>query len=320
MRSICRWMAAWLLLLPAAPAAIAQSQDLGHKILGGVGLDAGTQPEAGLYVGDRLVYYRAHELNDRNGEPIPVKGLDIKAGSNVTGVSRTFKLDGALYLSASVAVPIARLSLNADEPRASIDRFGFGDLYVEPARLGLRHPHFDVVTSYGFYAPTGQAQRSGVGARQWSHQVSAGGTVFFDKHRGWRLSALASYDLYRKKTGIDIRRGDSAQVQGGFGGPMFRRLEAGVAGYALWQVQNDSGSDLPLVLRGARDHVIGLGPEIDIVIPAIRARLTIRHEWDLATKSRPEGQILVAGLSFVVWRPRSGDSPSAQSNSRTSFN
>jgi hypothetical protein len=319
MRTICRWMAGWLLLLPAAPAARAQSQDLGHKILGGIGLDAGTQPDAGLYVGDRLVYYRAHELNDRNGERIPVKGLDIKGVSNVAGVSRTFKLDGALYLSASVAVPIAWLSLNSDEPRASIDRFGLGDVFVEPARLGLRHPHFDVVTSYGFYAPTGQAQRSGIGARQWSHQLSAGGTVFFDQQRGWRLSALASYDLYQKKTGIDIRRGDTAQVQGGFGGPIFRRIEAGVAGYALWQVQNDNGSDLPPVLRGARDHVIGVGPEIDIVIPAIRARLTIRHEWDLAAKSRPEGQILVAGLSFVVWQPRSDSSPSAQSNSRTSF-
>lgn len=305
MRTIWRCMAAGLLLLlPTAPAAMAQSQDLGHKILGGLGLDAGSQPDAGLYFGDRLLRYHADQLNDRNGEKIPVEGLDIDAISNVAGVSRTWKLDGAWYFSASVAVPIVRLSLNSDEPRASIDRFGLGDLFVEPARLGLRHPHFDLVTSYGFYAPTGQAQRSGIGARQSSHQVSAGGTVFFDERRGWRLSALASYDLYQKKTGIDIRRGDTVQVQGGFGGPVFHRIETGVAGYALWQVQNDSGSDLPLVLRGARDHVIGLGPEIDIVIPAIRARLSIRQEWDLAARSRPEGQIVVAGLSFVVWRPR----------------
>jgi len=304
MRTICRWIAAGLLLFPGAPAARAQSQDLGHKILGGVGLDAGTQPDAGLYVGDRFLYYRANTLSDRNGDPVPVKGLDIKAVSNVAGVSRTFKLDGALYFSASVAVPITRLSLNSDEPPASIDRFGFGDLFVEPARLGLRHARFDVVTSYALYAPTGQAERSGVGARQWSHQVSAGGTVFFDEHRGWRISALASYNFYQKKIGIDIRRGDTAQIQGGFGGPIFHRLEAGVAGYALWQVQNDSGSDLPLVLRGARDHVFGLGPEIDLVIPAIRARLAVRHEWDLAATSRPKGQILVAGLSFIVWRPR----------------
>jgi hypothetical protein len=282
---------------------MAQSQDLGHKILGGIGLDAGTEPDAGLYIGDRVIYYRADELDDRNGDRIPVKGLDIKAVSNVAGVSKTFKLDRALYLSASIAVPIARLTVNSDEPRASIDRFGFGDLFVEPVRLGLRLSHFDVVTSYGLYAPTGQAQRSGVGGRQWSHQLSAGGTVFFDDHRGWRLSALASYDLYQKKIGIDIRRGDTVQVQGGFGGPLFHLIDAGIAGYALWQVGDDGGSALPLVLRGARDHVTGLGPEIAIMLPAIRARLAVRHEWDLATRSRPKGQILVAGLSFVASRP-----------------
>jgi hypothetical protein len=304
MRSICRWIVAALPFLIAVPAAMAQSQDLGHKILGGIGLDAGTQPDAGLYVGDRFLYYRADELFDRNGERIPLKGLDIKAVSNVAGVSRTFRLDGAWYFNASVAAPITRLSLNSDEPRASLDRFGFGDLFVEPARLGLRHPHFDVVTSYGFYAPTGQAERGGVGERQWSHQASAGGTVFFDERRGWRLSALASYDVYQKKIRIDIRRGNTVQIQGGFGGPLFHFIDAGVAGYALWQVGTDSGSDLPLVLRGARDHVIGIGPEIGIVIPAIRARLTVRHEWDLTTTSRPKGQILVAGLSLVAWRPR----------------
>src|SRR4029079_16273016 len=113
-----------------------------------------------------------------------------------------------------------------------------------------RQSHFDVVTSYGVYVPTGQAQRAGVGERQWSHQVSAGGTVFFDQHRGWRLSALAGYDHYQKKIRIDIRRVDTVQIQGGFGGPIFRFIDAGVAAYTLWQVKNDSGSDLPLVLRG----------------------------------------------------------------------
>ena len=82
---ICCWIIAALMFLMAVPGAMAQSQDLGHKILGGIGLDAGTQPDAGLYVGDRFLYYRADELFDRNGERIPLKGLDIKAASNVAG-------------------------------------------------------------------------------------------------------------------------------------------------------------------------------------------------------------------------------------------
>src|SRR5262249_25250817 len=100
-RTIRIVIAAVLLLSSAAPAVMAQSQDLGHKILGGLGLDAGTQSEPGVYIGDRVVVYRSGELRDRNGDRIPVEGLDIRARSNVAGLSKTVKLDGA-YFSATV--------------------------------------------------------------------------------------------------------------------------------------------------------------------------------------------------------------------------
>jgi hypothetical protein len=301
--TIRHWIAAALLSLTAAPAAMAQGQDLGHKILGGVGLDAGTQPDPGIYVGDRFVYYRADELKDRDGERVPVRGLEVEALANVVGISGTLKLGGAPYLGAAVAIPYAWLSLRSDAPQASIDRSGIGDVFVEPIKVGFRLPHLDVVTSYSFYAPTGQAEDSGVGQRQWSQQFSAGGTVFLDDRRAWRLSALGSYNLYNEKIGIDIRRGDTVQIQGGIGGRLFDVIDFGLAGYVLRQVEDDSGADLPPVLRGAREEVFGLGPEIGVAIPAIRARLTIRYERDLGARSRPEGQILVAGLSFVAWRP-----------------
>jgi hypothetical protein len=49
---------------------------------------------------------------------------------------------------------------------------------------------------------------------------------------------------------------------------------------------------------------IGLGPEIPIVISAtIRARLAIRHEWELVAKSRPKGQIPSPVYRPVAWWP-----------------
>ena len=80
-------------------------------------------------------------------------------------------------------------------------------------------------------------------------------------------------------------------------------LDVGIAGFALWQVADDRGPDLPPALRGARERVLGIGPEIGITIPALRAKLTARYEWDLGARARPEGQVLVASLSFLAWRP-----------------
>lgn len=296
MRVIC------LALLLMTSIAEAQVQDLGHRFPAGAGLDAGTQVDQGLYLGHRLVWFASSRLRDRRGGVIPVEGLDIDAFANVFGVAGTKEL-GGLYLSAALAIPIVKLSLDSDDPAASVDRLGLGDVFVEPIKLGGRLSHADVVGSFSVYAPTSQGERTGVGRPQWSHQLAAGGTLFFeDDRRGWRLSALASYVHNGKKRGIDLTRGSTLQIQGGIGGRVFDAVDLGVAGYALWQVSDDRGADLPVQLRGARERAFGLGPEIDVMVPALRSRLSARFTWDLDGRVRPVGTILVVGLSVVAWR------------------
>jgi hypothetical protein len=294
--------AAPLLLLVLTTTAAADG-DLGHRVLGSVGLDAGTQPEEGVYAGDRFFYYAADRLLDRRGDPVPVKDLEIDAYANVVGISGTFKPEGLPYVSAAFAVPVAWLSTTADLPPTDIARSGLGDVFVQPLMVGWRSRRFDAIGSYSFYAPTGQLDRTGLGQPQWSQQLSMGGTLFFDEERAFRLSGLASYNLFHRKIGIDITRGDTVQLQGGIGGRWFRVLDFGVAGYALWQVADDRGPDLPSALRGARERVFGIGPEFGITIPALRAKLTARYEWDVGARARPAGQVLVASLSFLAWRP-----------------
>lgn len=296
MRIVC------LLLVLTTSIARAQVQDLGHRFPASAGLDAGTQVDEGLYLGDRFVWFASSELRDRRGHVIPVENLDLDAYADMLGLAGTKEL-GGIYASAAIAVPVVKLSLNSDNPAASVDRLGLGDVFVEPFKLGGRLSHGDVVGSYSFYVPTSQGQRTGLGRPQWSHQLSAGGTAFFeDDRRGWRLSALASYAYNGKKRGVAIVRGDTVQIQGGLGGRVLDGVELGIAGYALWQVTDDRGPDLPAALRGARERVFGLGPEVDILVPALQSRLSARFAWDIAGRARPVGTILVLGLSTVVWR------------------
>lgn len=284
----------------------ARAQDLGHKVLGAVGIDAGVQAEPGLYLALRLLRFAAERLRDRHGRLVPVRGLDIDATAGVFGAALTLKPPGVPYLSGAVGLPLARISVNADDPRASVDRFGFGDIFVQPLRVGWRTPHVDAGASYAFYAPTGRFEPrggGGVGRGFWAHQFSLGVAVRGDLRRRMRASVLLSYDLNRPKRGIDIKRGNTFQIQGGAGVRVLDWLDAGLAGFALWQVTDDSGADVPPVLRGARDRVFGLGPEVDILIPALRSRIDLRAEWDFGVRSRPQGRILVASLTYAAWRP-----------------
>jgi hypothetical protein len=300
MRVICLGL---LLMTSIAEAQVQeQVQDLGHRLPAGAGIDAGTQVDQGLYLGDRFVWFASSQLRDRHGDVVSVENLDIDAYANVFGIAGTKNLDG-LYLSAALAIPIVKLSLESDNPVASVDRLGLGDVFVEPLKLGGRFSHVDVVGSYSAYVPTSQGAHTGIGHPQWSHQFAAGGTVFFgDDRRDWRFSALASYAHNGKKRGIDITRGDTLQIQGGVGGRVFDQVELGIAGYALRQVSDDRGPDLPVQLRGARERAFGLGPEIDVMVPALRSRLTAQFAWDFDGKARPVGTIFVLGLSVVAWR------------------
>jgi hypothetical protein len=197
------------------------------------------------------------------------------------------------------------LTLNIhDRPEASFDRFGLTDFYIQPVRLGWRGQHFDAVAAYALYLPSGRsplAGGQGLSEGQITHEFAAGGSVFADRGRRFLLTALGSYDVNLRKSGVDITRGDTFQIQGGAGiSRIHQVLEIGVAACALWQVRDDRGADLPPLLEGARDRVFGLGPEAAVLLTPIRSQLRVRYEWDMGVRSRPQGNILVVGFNYLV--------------------
>ena len=294
------------------------AQDLGHKLPGLIGLDAGKAPEPGFYLVDRLVYYRADQIRDRRGDVVPVEGLQLGVLANAFGVAWAFELPKlATRASVTIAAPLVDIRLNSDRPEASVERFGLGDVFIQPLKLGWRRDRFDAVTSYGLYVPTGEsavAGGHGVSNGQFTHEFAGGGTYYFDEARRWYATALASYQLNQQKRDVDITRGDIVQVQGGVGvSVMNRRLDVGVVGYALWQVRDDRGADVPPALRGARDEAYGLGPEIVLSLSPFPARMRLRYERDLAVKSRPKGEIFLFGVEFAAWRPKPAAAPATPS-------
>jgi hypothetical protein len=298
-----------LALVAAGGVARAQSQDIGHKALGTLGLDAGSQPPTGLYANDTVVSYRADRIIDGNGRRVPV-ALNDNAFENIFAVAGAYELPRLhTYVGASIAMPVSRVTVDVatGDARASLDNFGFGDLFAQPIQIGWRQRRFDLTTGYGFYAPTGHVEPGGIGGvgrGHWTHEVSLGGTVYFDRAQRWRISALSSYERNMPKIGVDIKRGDTIQVQGGIGGHVAGPVGLGLCGYGLWQVTDDSGSALPPVLAGARDVDIGLGPELDVDAPFLRARFTARYTHDVFVRSRTLGSMVLIAVTFSAWTMR----------------
>ena len=295
-------------------ANVLDAQDLGHKLPGLIGLDAGTIPPAGLSVIDRFVVYNANQVRDRNGNTIPI-GVELRGLSNAVGISYTYKLpQSCTSFSARAAAPVAGVRINVlDRPEANVDQFGLADIYIAPLVWGCETGRFDITASYAVYIPTGQfllAGGRGVSSGQVTNQFSFGGSIYRNKDRTSFITALASYDLNLRKRNIDITRGDLFQIQGGIGVRRHNQvLEMGLAGYALWQVRDDRGADLPPVLLGARDRVFGLGPEVAVLIKSINSQLRARYEWDIGARSRFQGNIFAVGINILVHHPRQPASP-----------
>jgi hypothetical protein len=299
-----------LALCIARPAAA--QQNLSHKVLGSLGIEAGSQGTEGIGVVDQFIVYRATEVLDRNGHALPL-GAQTTAISNMAGATGTFQVVPLpLYVSAAFGLPVSWTRVTTEAPEASLDRFGLGDLYFLPMKVGVRTTRFDVTASYGLYSPTGKFAPGGtrnVGQGYWTQQPALGATLFFDDQRGWSVSALASIDINNRMRQIDITRGSTLQVQGGFGARVRSFLTVGVVGSALWQVTDDQGSALPAVLRGARDRDYSVGPEVDLDIPAIGLSAVLRYEHDFLATSRPQGQVFFVALKQLLWDPERGRVP-----------
>jgi hypothetical protein len=279
-------------------------QQVGHKALGTLGLQAGSQAPVGLYLVDQLAYYHSSELVDANGHAVPV-GLNLDLLANTFGIAASLELPRiATYVGASVGVPLVYLNASTQNPRLSVDPRGIGDLVFQPLKLGWRPGPLEVVAGYSIDAPTASFDTEGStdkGRGQWTHELSLGGTLHFGPGKTLNLSALTSFDIYGTKLGIDIRRGDTVQVQGGLGAMAFGFVNLGVAGYALWQVTDYGGNALAAQLRGARDVVYGVGPEIDLAVAPLLGQLTLRYTQDVADRTRPVGHMRVIGWVARVW-------------------
>jgi hypothetical protein len=287
----------------------AAQQSLGARIPGTLGLYAGVQADPGVYVQDKFLLYGANEVVDGMGRPLSLRP-DIDGWANGVGVGGTLFLPRLhTYVGAGVGIAFAHVSVQTGTPDTSQLRQGFGDVYVQPLHLGWRARRFDIVTGYALYVPTGRFQltgtRVGVSRGSFTHELSLGGTAYLDRDRKWRVSALASLALNQREIGLDLTRGDTVIVQGGAGRRLFRMVDVGLVGYGLWQINDDQGADLPPALRGIRDQAVGMGVEVDVLIPALKSQLTLRCAEDLADKARPVGAIAYVGWTLRVWKPQS---------------
>ena len=275
----------------------AQSQYSGHNLLGDYGLRVGSQAPPGRYVGLFLPYYKTETIRTGTGGSLDFEGgLDVFAAVPfVIWVSDYQILGGNFGMLA--AVPVSDLSLELARADLKGETFGLADVYVVPFGLGWHTDRADFTTSYAFTAPVGEYEagaNDNHGFGMWSHEFSVGSTVFLNEDKSLHAAAAGFYETHTAKRDVDVKVGDIFTLEGGVGKSFSPDFTLGLAGYAQWKVTDDSGADIPALLRGHKDRIYALGPEFAL----LQGGVVIRYFTEFGGRNTFQGQNLMVSIAL----------------------
>jgi len=302
--------------LVGTPAAFAQYQ--GHNFKGDFGVNSGSQPGPGIYVGLPYGQWNADAIKDADGNPfLPTQfgGFDLRIVPLTAIVVTPRKFLGANYgfMAAFTFSTIKPERVNEDV--ADQTDWGFSDTYVVPLMLGWHTPRADYVAGYGFYAPTGRYEAGAsdnVGLGMWSHEIQAGVTAYLDEAKRISLATTAYLEIHSKKKDQDLKVGNLLTLEGGAAYNVPKLGGAFGIAYALQnKISDDSGRDIPeailraLNLRG-RNRIFGIGPDVTMGVfqrGTTAGLVNVRYLWDSAAKTSFEGGTFWMSFTLAKLRP-----------------
>ena len=301
----------------------ARAQQSGHNVPGDAGLQSGSQAPPGVYVGNLYYTYPTSKLKNDSGEKVNRDGsLRVTFDSVFVSWVTNQTIFGA-NIGGQVALPFYKNRIEAFSLESS-SNFAVSDIYVQPLNLGWHFKRADVVAGYGVYMPTGDYKAGGrgnTGLGMFSHELSLGSTVYLTENKMWHAAALFQYEMHTRKPGIDITVGDMVTIEGGIGktfvkmipekGPLVTNI--GLAAYTQFKATGDSGTGINPLLRGLKDRVFGVGPELSVYIPQLKGTIGVRYIPEFGARNTTQGQTFVVtfALQAKSWTPAPPPPPPA---------
>jgi hypothetical protein len=314
-----------ILALIAGSISVASAE---HFLNGSAGVKVASMPQKpGFYYKFYGVYATADKQKDGDGKDLmvsPAPGLpafkaDIDA--TVTGMAHRFiyitdwKIPGSGSLGFNFVVPVLKKGLDfslltpgAPTPVFDDDTSGVGDITLNSTAT-WRMGRYDIGSGIGLFVPTGKYDSGGKaksfedltspGQDHYTLMLSLGGTYYFDEAKTWHISTLTRYEIHSENDELDITYGDDYHLEWGIGKTLMRIIDVGVAGYAQWQITDDSGSAVTWD-KSVHDRVYAIGLEAKMFYPPWMAFFELRalKEFDAVDRLEGERYFFSAGKKF----------------------
>jgi hypothetical protein len=297
----------FLLIVVVASGGAARGQLNIPVIRGDTGLMSGTQPGPGVYISGVVYFYDTNEIIDKDGRRFNRVSIEqVVPAAALTYVSKK-KFLGGNY-SATVVLPLLNVAI--DTPQSTEKSgLGFSDIYVQPIQLGWHQKRFDALAGYGLYLPTGRftaGASNNHGLGMWSHELSAGTTLYLDEKKQWHTATNAYYNIQSNIRGTNRKAGNVLSLEGGVGHTLCSGLcNVGVDYYTQWKVTDDKFANVTPNFLG-KHRYYGIGPEINGVIPINAKTLAVfkvAYFREFGNRVATQGQSII--MSVTLAKPKS---------------
>ena len=302
-----------------------------HYPVGLEGLKGGSLPVPGMYFRDDNLFYTGTSdlpLNFKTSVYLQAPHLtwmtDWKVlGANYgLGVMVPFVYKETSYINRAI-LPNGR----TNDFSIGENRFGLGDIEIEPLLLSWHLKQFDFMATYALWLPTGHYEESGMvnlGNDRWAHMVTLGGVWYPDEAKTWAFSVLNRLELNSQKLGT---RTDSLPngrttvssesvscstyvLEWGISKTIFKKSDIGIIGYYQEQFigrdQNDtvffslpSGGQIISTRQSNGSRVAGIGPEVRTQISRWGLSASLRYAYEFLADNRPQGHTIALTLTKI---------------------
>jgi hypothetical protein len=189
--------------------------------------------------------------------------------------------------------------------KVSHKRFGLGDIKIEPLVLAWHWDQWDVTAAYAVWAPSGHFSvnsADNLGDGEWTHMISLGTVWYPDEEKTWAVSILHHFEINSAQivfapgiVGSHLATADCSTytLEWAVSKTVFDHIDLGLAGYYQQQF-SDSGA---AINPGKDSDVVGMGPEISVLIPGCGLSAALRYAYEFVAHDRPEGQTVDLSLT-----------------------
>ena len=275
----------------------------GHYVSGVEGIRVSSVPPpggSGFYWKMYNVFYNAGKMKTNSGGKAPGNfDVSVYALSNRFIYSSDIEILGGNLLW-DVIIPVTFTDISYKGIGAasfSDNRWGLGDIYIDPVFIGWHGKQWDATAAFGVYLPTGEYDSdrpASPGMGFWTFMFSAGGTLYFDEAKTWSASLLARYEIHTEQRQTDITPGNHFHFEYGIG-KNISGFDIGVAGYCHWQVTDDSGPGT----NSNREQAHAIGPEIGYTFDNIGLTVQLRSVWEFENKNKAQGNVTSVNFLYA---------------------